>query len=151
MLSSHIEALIRERNNLNGYLRSLLSEVVRCTLEQVARDYRLNSKDLEEKYLERVVDTYVEKESFHVTTKVFCKGKCKDNKPCRVSALANGFCKTHAGQYEDYAARQRFAQQQYERHVNNPMHNHPPTEDEPVAGCPLCCQKYNLLIEQPGE
>lgn len=148
MLATHIDAFVRERNNLGEYLRSLLTEVVRSTLEEVSRDYHKSYKELEEKYLARIVDVYADRESFHVDARVLCKGKCKGGKPCAFQALANGFCKRHADQYEVYAARQRFAMQQHERHGKSPHHNHGPSEEEPVAGCPLCEHKYAKILKE---
>lgn len=142
-LSERIDVLIQERHNLHVYVRELLSDVVKYTIEEVSRDLHVNAKGLADKYLAKIVDRYLERETMkEVRSASLCKGKTKENKPCPFKALGNGFCKKHASQYEDHAARQRFADQQYDRVANLPMHNHGPSEQEPVQGCPLCSHKY---------
>jgi hypothetical protein len=141
-LSERIDSFVRERNNLNDWFRSLLTDVVRTTIEEVSRDVGISAVELQKKHAEKIVESYVEQESLSIADR--CKGTTKDGKPCRIKGLANGFCKRHAGQYEEYAARQRFAKQQCERAASTPTHNHGPTVDEPVEDCPFCRIKYHL-------
>lgn len=138
-MESLVEKLIRDRVNLETHVKTLLIQVSLETAERIAHDCGLPIKGLREKYVEPVVQEHVRKEFLPSSTKrhAVCKGCFNNRMPCFRKALANGFCKAHADQYERYNEKQRALREMARHKAETPQHTHVPSP-VPVDGCPAC-------------
>lgn len=134
-----VEKLVRDRVNLETTLKQALVQVSLDAVEACAKDHGLDKKHLREKYVDPIVQEYCKREFLpkQVLRVALCHGKYHSGAPCHNKALANGFCKAHADQYEAWYAKRKAEQEFLERRAKNPSHNHGPCKGL-VAGCPMC-------------
>ena len=134
-----VDKLIRDRLNLETTLKLALVQVSLEAVEAFAKDNGLDKKHLREKYVDPIVQVYCKREFMppQISRVSLCHGKNQNGSPCHHKALANGFCKTHADQYEAWNAKRKAELEFLERRTKNPQHTHGPCKGL-VEGCPMC-------------
>lgn len=143
-----VEKLIRDRLNLEDHIKAALVHASLEVAERLAKDHGISCKHLREKYVDPVIHDLIRKEFLpnHTKRTATCKGSYSNRMPCTKKALANGFCKAHADQYESYHERQRVIKEmQQQRRV---QHTHA-ADAGLVDGCPACdaIRKRNPFVE----
>jgi len=134
-----VDKLIRDRLNLESTLKQALVQVSLEAVEACAKDHDLDKKHLREKYVDPIVQAYCKREFLppQIMRVSLCHGKYHSGAPCHNKALANGFCKVHADQYEAWNAKRKAELEFLERRAKNPQHTHGPCRGL-VEGCPMC-------------
>lgn len=151
-LVSLVEQALRQKQRLEEYLTGLLEQVSKDLCDSIGHEYELDSQVLLENHAKPILETYVDREFLNEGRLVYCRGKFKDGQPCTHKPLPNGFCKMHAEQYSEFAARQKALKDFLRVRQKNPSHTHPPSPDL-VPNCPMCDilrHRGNPFFKDPG-
>jgi len=152
MLVSLVEQALRQKQRLEEYLAGLLEQVSKDLCDSIGHEYELDSKVLHEHHAKPLLETYIDREFMNEGPRVYCRGKFKDGQACTHKPLPNGFCKMHADQYTEFAARQKALKDFLRVRQKNPSHTHPPCQYL-VTECPMCDilkRQGNPFFENPA-